>query len=191
MALILVPSSAVAWAATAFYAAVQAGRTSGPQRTGAVLFLMLGLCALWSSVLLKWIAGPVTTAEATVIGWVMGWLRPDIVQSGNVIGNPDSHSLILMTACTTANALPVALLALVAVSVLLGGIPRPGAERRRLVSAGVGLTLLYAVANVVRLGIMSLSSQAYAITHGPIGANIFDAVQTLAVLALANHVSRR
>lgn len=184
LALILVPSSAVAWAALALYSGLEAARTAGARRTGALLFLGAALAALWSSVVLKWLALPVTSAEAYVLGHFMQIVRADIVQVGNVVGNPDTHSLILMTRCTSADALPQAGVALVAVAHLLGTI-----DRRRLMHALLALVAIFAIANLVRLGAMAWSAQAYAFMHGAIGANLFDAFQALLVLALGNWAS--
>ena len=189
LSVLMLPSSAASWAAVAGYAVVHAIRSArsndNAQRAAALLFLALALCALWSSVVLKALAVPVTQAEAFLVGQLVALVRPDIVQSGNVIGNPETHSLILMTACTTANGLPLALLALVAVTRLLGG-----SDWRRMPMAAAGLAFLYGMSNIVRLAIMSLSGDAYAITHGPIGANIFDGLLTLGVLTLGGWASR-
>ena len=135
--------------------------------------------------MLKAWAGPVTSAEAFFVGQLVALVRPGIVQSGNVIGNPEVHSLILMTACTTANGLPLALVALAAVGFFLGGC-----DRDRLIRSAGCLAVLYMSANIIRLGFMSLSGEAYALAHGPIGANIFDGLQSLAVVLLGNWASR-
>lgn len=185
LALLLVPSSAAAWLALALYAAVQAHHTTSERRIGALVFLALALASIWSSLVLKWIALPVTTAEAFVLAELLQLVRPDIVQHANVVGDPATHSLILMTRCTTADALPHAAVALAAVAVLLGET-----TRRRLVRAGMALAALYAVANLVRLAAMAWSSEAYALVHGPVGANLFDLFQVAAVLVLGNWASR-
>lgn len=185
LALVLVPSSAVSWVGVAFYALVHAARSDGDQWRGAMLFLGLAMCALWSSVALKWLAMPVTTAEATIVGWVAGWLRPDIVQAGNVIGNPANHSLILMTACTSSDGAPPAILALVSVAHFLGGI-----DRTRAIHACGVMLAFYGMTNLARLVGMTWSADAYTVLHGPIGSNGFDALQTGAVLVLGNWASR-
>jgi hypothetical protein len=116
---------------------------------------------------------------------VLGWLRPDIAQAGNVVGNRELHSLVVMTACTTADALPSAAIALVAVAMLLGTV-----DRKRLPWALALLFLLYGVANTARLAAMAWSGEVYQLVHGPIGANVYDALQTLVVLGLGNWASR-
>lgn len=110
--LILVPNSAVSWLALALYAAAHVAFQTDERRQGAMLFLALALTALWSSVILRWLAAPVTAAEAILVGQLLAPFRPDIVQTANVIGNPETHSLILMTRCTTTDALPAAIVAL-------------------------------------------------------------------------------
>ncbi len=185
LGLILIPSSAVSWLALALYAGATAWRTTDERRMGALLFLGLALTALWSSVLLKWIAAPVTGAEAYVVGLIVSALRPDIVQAANVIGNPDTHSLILMTRCTTADALPIAIVSLVAVASLLGGL-----KREKFWRACAALALFVFVANLARLCAMAWSADLYAFVHGPIGANVFDGALVLAVLGLGNWASQ-
>lgn len=185
LALVLVPSSAVSWLALAGYAGLRSIDANGERRQGALLFLALALASLWSSVVLKWIAAPVTAAEAFALGKLLALVRPDIVQTGNVVGNPDTHSLILMTRCTTADALPAALVALAAVALLVG---RPDA--RSLIRAGAGLAIVLAAANAVRLAAMAWSAENYALVHGVLGANVYDALQVLAVLGFASRAAR-
>lgn len=86
LAMILVPASAVSWFALALYAGAQAWGTKGEQRTSALLFAAMALTALWSSVLLKWLAAPVTAFEASLVGHVLSLVRSDIVQTGNLVG---------------------------------------------------------------------------------------------------------
>ncbi|MBL8566313.1 MAG: hypothetical protein JNM89_11410 [Hyphomicrobiaceae bacterium] len=185
VALVLVPSSAIAWLALAIYAAVQATQTTSERRAGALIFLALAIASLWSSVVLKWIALPVTSAEAFMVAKALAPFRPDIVQIANVVGDQATHNLIIMTKCTTADALPQSAVALAAVALLLGPV-----SPRRLLNACIALGALYAVANLARLAAMAWSADYYALVHGPIGANIFDLFQVVAVLALAASASR-
>lgn len=186
LALVLVPSSAVSWLALLCYASLAALRTSGERRIGALLFVALAASQLWSSILLKWLAGPVTLAEGTLLSAVLSLVRADIVQFGNVIGNPAGHSLVLMTRCTTTDALPAALVALAAVACLLGT-----PDRRRLMHAGLALAAAVAVANLIRLSLMAWSADMYELVHGPIGANIYDGLQAGLVIALGNWASSK
>lgn len=184
LALILVPSSAVSSATLALYAGHRALHTTAERRIGALLFLALALASVWSSVILKWFALPVTTAEAYLLTQLLQFVRPDVVQFGNVVGNPDTHSLILMTRCTSADALPHAAVAVVAVAYLLGDV-----DAGRLRRALMLLVLAYVTGNLVRLGAMAWSSDSYTLVHGPFGANLFDLFQAALVLALGNWAS--
>ena len=184
LALVLVPSSAVSWGALALYAAAHAYLAQSERRTGALIFLAVALASIWSSVILKWLALPVTSAEAFVLGQILHLIRPDVIQFANVVGNPDTHSLILMTRCTTADGLPHAAIAMVAVAYLLGA-----PQKSKLRTAFVVLALVYAAANLIRLAGMAWSADAYALVHGPVGANVFDLFQALLVLGLGNWVS--
>ena len=86
LVMILVPSSSVSWLALAIYAAAGARHARGERRIGAMLFLGLALSALWSSVVLKWLAAPVTSAEALDVGQMLAVLRPDIVHMDSTFG---------------------------------------------------------------------------------------------------------
>lgn len=184
IALILVPSSAVSWFALAIFAGYQAWHSRGARRTGSLIFLAAALASIWSSVILKWLALPVTTAESYLLGQMLLLVRPDIVQVANVVGNPSTHSLILMTKCTTSDALPHAAVAVAAVAYLLGEV-----NTRKLGQAVLLLCAIYFVANMLRLAAMAWSSETYTLVHGPIGANVFDLSQATVVLALGNWAS--
>ena len=56
--------------------------------------------------------------------------------------------------------------------------------------ASAGLAVLLALANLGRLAGMAWSSDAFALIHGPIGANVFDGLQVAVVLALGHWASR-
>ena len=183
--MVLVPSSAVSWLALALYAAVHAAAATGERRQGVLLFLALAAAALWSSVLLKAFAGPVTASEAFLVGKLLQVLRPDVVQTGNVVGNPQVHSLIVMTRCTTLEILPAALVALVSVALFLGNL-----DRDRVWRAGMGLAGILFAANLVRLCVMAWSAEDYTVAHGLLGANLFDGFQVIVVLALGSWASR-
>lgn len=177
LVLLLLPSSAVAWFALLLYAGLRALETRDEARAGALLFAGLAAAALWSSVVLKWMAGPVTSLEASAVASLLAILRPDLVQLGNVIGNPDGHSLILMTRCTTADALPMCLVSMLAVARLLGPT-----DVRTAALPMLGVAAAFATLNLARLCAMAWSAEAYELVHGAVGANLFDAAQVALVL---------
>lgn len=184
IAMALVPSSAVSWLALAIFAGYHAWHSHGARRTGSLIFLAAALASIWSSVILKWLALPVTTAESYLLGQMLSLVRPDIVQVANVIGNPSTHSLILMTKCTTSDALPHAAVAVAAVAYLFGEVNTTKLRQSVLLLCGI-----YFIANMLRLAAMAWSSESYALVHGPIGANVFDLFQAMVVLTLGNWAS--
>lgn len=183
---LLVPSSAVAWAATGVYAAYQIATVRRCSQTGALLFLGLAITALWSSIGIHVLALPVTTLDARAVAAMLGVLRDDIVQTGNVVGQVDGHALIVLTACSSLDGLPKVLLGIAAVAAFFGPV-----DVRRLLWGGAGAVAVYFVANDVRLAFMTWSGEFYAAVHSPIGANLFDLFQTVLVLCAGSAVSRQ
>ena len=179
------PSSVVAWFAIAAYALIKATAAAGQRRAGCLLLLAVAGCSIWSSLLLKWLAGPAAGLDAQAVGWLLAWVRGDIVVTGNVVGVPMGHNLIIMTACTSASGLAKAMLGLAGLMLLAGGAA-PG----RLWPALALAPMLSVAVNLMRLSLMASSSDLYQFTHGPIGANIFDATQTLLVVGLGLWAAR-
>lgn len=186
LALLLVPSSSVSWAATAGYAVVVAARTSGESRAGALLFLALAAVALWSSNGLKLLAVPVTSAEAWLTGQVIGLVRDDVVQAGNVVGVPGGHSLVILAACSALDGLPRVLIGAAAIALGLGGW-----TARRLALSCLACAVVYLCLNEGRLVLMAWSVPFYEMVHGPTGAGVFDLLQSLMALATAAVAVRR
>ena len=174
-AAMLAPSSAVAWVAVAAYALLGAAQSQGERRAGFLLFLALAACSIWSSVLLKALAGPVAALDARAVWGILTWFRNDMVLTGNVVGVPTGHNLIILTACTSASVMPKALLGVAALTMLAGG-----RSARRLGLATAGVAAVCIAINLLRLTLMASSGDLYALVHGPIGANVFDAAQMLA-----------
>ncbi len=185
-ATLLIPSSTLSWGVVAVYASHLAFRSEGQARLGALLFVALAITSIWSSVALKWVALPVTSAEAAAVGLLLGLFKDGVVQVANVVGVPSEHSLIVMSACSTADGLPRALVGLAAVLVLADRDPA-----RWFVPTAIAFTLFYVIANLVRLTLMAWSWDLYSIGHGPLGAGLFDAATTAAVFAVVLAGDRR
>mgnify|MGYP001801391079 CR=1 FL=1 len=129
---------------------------------------------------MKILGTPATSAEAAIVALVLTTSTDGVVQSGNVVGNPDVFSLIVLTACSTLDALPKALLGLAAVMWLSGTL-----QQRSYIASAIMLAALYVVANLARLTIMAMSNDLYDLAHGPIGAGIFDGIIVASVFALS------
>lgn len=184
--LLLNTSSALSWLVVAGYAGHLAWRNPGPTRVGALLFLALAASCLWSSIVLKLVALPLTSLEAAAVAALLSMFKPGVTQFANVVGVPSDHSLIVMSACSFADGLARALVALAAIIVI-----SKGDLRRQLPLAVPLLAMIYIGANLVRLTLMAWSWDYYEIGHGPMGAGLFDAVITAAIFAVALMTDRR
>ncbi len=183
---LLVPSSAVAWLAVAAYAAAIAYDNTGDRRRGALILVGLALTALWSSVVLRLVAGPVTAFEASLVASLLGFFLDGLVRTGNVIGQPGGHHLVLLTACTSADALPRAVLAVWVVASFAGAT-----RVKSVAGVAVVAAVLFVLANTVRLAVMSASTELYALAHGPTGASLFDLLQVGLVVTAGYWASRQ
>lgn len=177
---LLVPSSAVTWFGIAAFALFRALHASSEQRIGFLFFLGLAGCAVRSTTVIKLVAGPAAFLDVHGVAAILSWLRDDIEIHGNVVGAPAGHNVVVLTVCSTAYVLPRALLGFAALVHLAGGAPR-----QRMLIAGLAAGLLVIAVNLTRLSVMAWSTEHYWFMHGPIGANIVDATQTLAVVLVA------
>lgn len=188
LALIVVPSSAVSWMAVTGYAAYIAYQSTpdGDRRRAALLFVALGLAALWSSIVFKWFAAPITAFEAHITAGLLMLLRPDITVSSNLMGVVGGHQVLLLPACASAYLIPKALIAFAALVMFVGS----PLSHRQLVKVALFTVLILALGNLVRLAIMTWSHDLYDLGHGPIGANIFDLFQTATIVAAGMWASK-
>lgn len=182
----VVPSSAMAWIGVTLYAGYLGLRLGGPARIGALLFCALGIAALWGSIFINWFAAPITTVEAHIVAGLAKIAIPEITVSANLMGIVGGHQVLLLPACASLYLIPKALVAFVALSVFMG----TQSPIKGLLRLGVITVCCLALANWLRLAIMTWSNELYQLAHGPIGANIFDLTQTAILIAAAMWASR-
>ena len=176
----LVPSSAVAALALLLFGGWMALRSFVAARFAAGCIAGLGVCALWASIGQRVLSTPLLAADAAAAQWLLGWFVPGVLRDGNVLTTLAGHRVVILLACATSTALPVILLASAAIALRDAG---------RLTARWAGATALMGVTficlNIVRLAWLSSSPGAYALVHGPIGQNVFDALQIVLVPAAA------
>lgn len=186
LVLLLVPSSAVSWLAVTFYGCWLALNSTGNQRIAAALFAALGAASLWASVLMNWFAAPITTVEAHIVTTLLQAVKSDVTVSANLMGVVGGHQVLLLPACASAYLIPKVIVALAAIAVFLGA----PLSLRQFASLVFATALTLALLNWVRLAIMTWSYDLYSLAHGPIGANIFDLLQTALIIAAGMWASR-
>ena len=165
----LVPSSLAAW--TALFAVSAIGIVfDATRRLSHQLPLALAVTQLWKAVGFKVLASPVVEAEAAILGAALHLIGFNAQVVGNVIHITPEHSLILLAGCSALSDLGVILLGWTAVFMLV----RPGLQVPvwRLAVVG-GATV---VLNILRLVLMSLNQDWYALVHNGIGASLYDAL---------------
>ena len=186
LAAILYPSSTLSWAATAAYALCMACVLAGPARRGALLFAALAASAIWSIVMARWLALPITTQEAVVTAALHNLLGNEVSQIGNIVGSAGGHALIVLAQCSSLEGLPRALVGLAAVFTLAGGT-----STARLGAGAVIGSAVYVLGSTTRLVLMAWSADVHAIVHGPVGSNVYDLIQTAAVIGIGVMAARR
>jgi hypothetical protein len=182
---LVLPSSTLSWLALAGYAALIAHDNVGDRRRGALILLALALAALWSSIGVRLVAEQVTAVEAALVTRLAGLFIEGLHRTGNVIGQTGGHHLVLLTACTSAEALPRALLAVIVVATFA-----QAQCPRRIAAAALATAVVFIAANTARLAVMSISSENYVLAHGPFGSSLFDAVQVALVIGAGYWASR-
>lgn len=178
-AVLLLPSTLSAEAATLVFAVWAARQTQGQARAGVLLFAGLAACGLWWIVGERIIGAGMLNVDAMAVQAVLGSLVPDIERVGNVVGIANGHRIVVFAGCSTLNALPLIVLGVTALSLRQGRLTPTFWRRVLAVSA------IYAVANLLRLTLLATSAQLYHVGHGPWGMMTFDAVATLLPLWLA------
>ena len=169
--LTLVPSSMVATLGMAGVALSLAVQGRGPVRFAAACLVALALTTLWSGVGRALLAEPLLALDAIAVEALLAWAGQTPTRSGNIIRLGDGHAIIIFADCATAFLLFPAL----TLSAALGSRDATRLTRR-FAFALASLCLALIAANLLRLCLLAISAEAYAIGHGPLGQNLFDAL---------------
>lgn len=185
-AVLLVPSSLLAWAACVGYAAWLGWRERGWRRMAAGLVLATAAAAIWQAVdgrvLGLWLVLP----DAIAAEAVLSLFRDGVSRDANLLGIAAGHNIVVLAGCATAHGLPPILVGAVATAVR-ARLPWSG----RMAGALVGLTLLYATLNIARLALLGWSAGFYAWVHGDWGQNLFDTGLIALLFAFPGLLRRR
>ena len=184
-AAILVPSGSFSWCVVAVYAVYVALRGGAGQRVGAYLFAGLAFAALWTSIVAKWFAMAFTTLDASMVHTVLAAVQDNIEQANNMVGHSDGFGIVVILTCSTAYALPNAMVFLAAMAHGRGSVNYVKLSRNIALFSAI-----FVAANVGRLALMASNEAMYELAHGPVGANLFDAFQIVAMLILSGGVDR-
>jgi hypothetical protein len=181
LALLFIPCGAASWIALtflAFYEAVRRSRSPEAVAT-ACLFIGIAVTQLWGRLILHLFAAPLLEIDTTLVAHFLRFIQGGVDHVGNVIGNSEGQSLVIMTPCSSLSQISYGLLCWMTVV-------RAARPEWRWADVPMVLVVVTSVAalNVLRMTLMGLSAEWYVFSHGPIGAEIHSALVLLvAILA--------
>jgi hypothetical protein len=181
LALLSVPWGPASWTALtflAFYEAVRKPR-SPEAIAAACLFIGIAVTQLWGHLILYLFAAPLLEIDTTLVAHLLGLIGGGVVEHvGNLIANSEGHSLVIMTPCSSLSQISYGLLCWMTVV----RAARPEWRWAEVPMALVVATSVIAL-NVLRMTLMGLSPEWYALFHGPIGGQIHSALVLLVAIS--------
>lgn len=169
--LTLLPSSLAATVGMAGYSLLLALRWRGPARFAAACAVGLAFTMIWAGVGRALLAAPLLSLDAVAVEALLALVGAEPQRSGNVIRLDGGHAIIIFADCATGFLLFPALV----LSATLG-LRDASRVSGRFLLAMAALCLALIAANLLRLCLLASSVDVYAIGHGPIGQNLFDAL---------------
>jgi hypothetical protein len=180
LSLLSVPWGVASWTALTFLAFYEAVRRSrSPEAVAAAcLFIGVAVTQLWGRLILHFFAGPLLEIDTTLVAHLLGFLQGGVEHVGNVIGNSEGQSLVIMTPCSSLSQISYGLLCWMTVV-------RAARAEWRWADVPTALVVVTSVValNVVRMTLMGLSAEWYDLAHGPIGAQIHNALVLLVAIS--------
>jgi hypothetical protein len=181
--LILVPIGVCSWLAVAvacIYLIVTEPDESA--RRGAAILLAVTVPMLWARVVYRFLAQPILTFDASLVGWILGTPR-----HGNVVGFLDqSGNLVVEIPCSSLANVSLALLCWIAVSQFVKHRPR----RSDLFWCALACLSVVAV-NVFRMATMGISAPVYEAVHGGYGAAVVNFIESALIMVFTGLGVRR
>jgi hypothetical protein len=180
VALISVPWGGASWTALtllAFYEAVRKPRST-EAIAAACLFVGIAVTQLWGHVILNLFAAPLLEIDTSLVAHLLGFIDGGVEHFSNVIENSEGQSLVIMTPCSSLSQISYGLLCWMTVV-------RAVRAEWRWADVPMALVVVTSVValNVLRMTLMGLSAEWYALAHGPIGAQFHNAFVLLVAIS--------
>jgi hypothetical protein len=176
-----IPHSAASMAALTFLAAYEVFRQRRSAEAVAAASLCIGIavCQSWGKVVLHLFAGPLLAVDATLVAWLLGSIEGGGVERiGNLIETTNGQPLAIMIGCSSISNISFALLCWM--TVVRASRPE---WRREDMAIAFGVVVTVIILNILRMGLMGLSREAYLLIHGPVGANVFNTLVLLTTIS--------
>jgi hypothetical protein len=182
--LTLPPSSLIATLGLAGYGLFLMLRSPAPVRLAGGCLVVLATTMIWGGIGRTLFAAPLLSADAMAVEVLLTWFGATPARNGNIVTLQNGHGIIIFADCATA----FLLLPTLALSAVLG-LRDATRINRRFVIAMASLCVAATAVNLLRLCLLVVSAEVYAVGHGPIGQNIFDAA-LIGLAAAAAYVGR-
>lgn len=175
----LLPVPAASWAGIVLIALhLRLSAADAANRAAAAIVFALTIPVFWARLVLMFFTEPVLGLDARLAGFVTG-----TGAQGNLIPFADgSGAIFLEPGCSSVVNLSLALL-----SAMLFLHARSGRWTAPDVLWTFFSLVLVVAINVVRIGLMGLYPEHYALLHGPVGASIADWLTVAAILLIGYH----
>jgi exosortase/archaeosortase family protein len=146
---------------------------------GAVLLALSGQL-VWGPILFQFFTPELLRADATIVGEILGSLRPDIAWTGTSFLGRDGHSIALVGACSSFNNVSTAVLACATIAMLT----RTEWQRRDIAAMAIACVAMILI-NALRICLLAWSGGFYLFWHDGAGVQILGISETLIVLLIA------
>ncbi len=169
--------------------ALYAGLRYGPDpnlKAASVVMLALSVHLVWGPAFFQFFALELLRADATLVGTLFSYLRPDIVWTDTSFQRPDGNSITLAAACSSFHNISMAMLCCVSVIMLV----RTTWQRSDVWTILAACAAMIAL-NVVRICLLGWSASSHAYWHDGAGVPILALAMTAVLLMIAFWGARR
>ncbi len=139
-------------------------RDSPDAVAAATLFGGIGVMQLLLGPLLQIFAARLMTLDAFLVAQVLGGIVPGVTHDANLVDVPWGQSLIVDAECASVVPLLQTMLCWLTIVRLF----RPAWRRADMIAVPF-IVLPVVAANVLRMTVMGLGPESYAVVHGPVG----------------------
>ncbi|GEM_PF-4711199 len=149
-------------------------------RTAGMILAAISVHVLWAPLLFVLLQPMLLVADAAAVSLWLSFLRPDITLQGQTFAAPGGHAIALIGACSSFHNISIAILAYVSVALLL---------RKQWLPADVlwlaAIVVIMVMFNVLRIGLVAWSREAYLYWHDGSGSQWLALLQTLVLFGVS------
>jgi exosortase/archaeosortase family protein len=168
------------WATTTAAYFLTAHRGNGHLKAAGSVLLGLSVSLVWGPMFYQFMTPELLRGDATIVGGILSFLRPDVIWRDTSFYTPDGNSITLIGACSSFQNVSAALLAVTAIAMLTRTEWLP-----RDIAAAVLACIAMILMNAARICLFVWNPSSYQYWHDGAGSPLFSIAETLIVLAIA------